>query len=678
MKCHILLASAATALVVGGASAQSIYSANFNVPPYTAATIVGQQTWVAGSANTDTAANLLINTTFAAQQGNGSFKTTSYGGVGTAAAYSADQTAVVAPFSAAIASGAQYIDTSFYVNLAAAVTGSSYHQVALFALLPGATSYSYMEGVRIWAGPYTSGAFSVVPGEATVLQYLAPPTVATAGNYQIKFPTPVIISPGSWNQFTMRWNPVSQLVQVKVGAGEFVDFYATDPLVAPMTANVNRVRVTASFGVTGNAVPSTAYFDTLDMAKVVPAFTQCNLTAGPCETAHSTGGCKIIACCEQICGLDPSCCTTAWSQACVDLAIPTCGLFVYNCTNPNTPSNNCAISPAVIVPSLNAIAYDTSSATTDGPPQDQCGSGPGFEQLDKDIWWRFQATTSGTLVATNCNTGTFDSKIAAYNIGTNLANFNPQLLPDYFIGCNEDCGDPTFNSSLSVAGIVAGNYYLVRLGGYGGASGSGTVSISVTPPPNPCDPANLIIGSPGVNIVTSDALYPDLNMQTFCNFPLGSQNIARAKFIKFTPAASGSMQVDNCADTGATVDCRLAAMTSCGVVSTTIGCDDDGCTGAAPYTSKLIFNVTAGVPVYIAVGGYNAAATGPFNILITPPAPPACPADLNQDGVVNGADLGLMLGSWGPCPGCPADLNADGVVNGADLGLLLGSWGPCV
>ena len=52
----------------------------------------------------------------------------------------------------------------------------------------------------------------------------------------------------------------------------------------------------------------------------------------------------------------------------------------------------------------------------------------------------------------------------------------------------------------------------------------------------------------------------------------------------------------------------------------------------------------------------------------------AVPGDLDGDGVVDGADLGLLLGSWGPCPGCPADLNGDGVVDGADLGLLLGSW----
>jgi hypothetical protein len=52
----------------------------------------------------------------------------------------------------------------------------------------------------------------------------------------------------------------------------------------------------------------------------------------------------------------------------------------------------------------------------------------------------------------------------------------------------------------------------------------------------------------------------------------------------------------------------------------------------------------------------------------------ANPADLNGDGVVNGADLGFMLGGWGQ-PGI-TDINQDGTTNGADLGQLLGSWGP--
>lgn len=56
----------------------------------------------------------------------------------------------------------------------------------------------------------------------------------------------------------------------------------------------------------------------------------------------------------------------------------------------------------------------------------------------------------------------------------------------------------------------------------------------------------------------------------------------------------------------------------------------------------------------------------------------AIPGDVNGDGVVDGADLGLLLAAWGACPappqGCPEDLNGDGVVDGADLGLLLAAW----
>lgn len=47
--------------------------------------------------------------------------------------------------------------------------------------------------------------------------------------------------------------------------------------------------------------------------------------------------------------------------------------------------------------------------------------------------------------------------------------------------------------------------------------------------------------------------------------------------------------------------------------------------------------------------------------------------DLNNDGVVDGADLGLLLGVWGMIDS-DADLNGDGTVDGADLGLLLSAW----
>jgi hypothetical protein len=55
-----------------------------------------------------------------------------------------------------------------------------------------------------------------------------------------------------------------------------------------------------------------------------------------------------------------------------------------------------------------------------------------------------------------------------------------------------------------------------------------------------------------------------------------------------------------------------------------------------------------------------------------------CPADLNLDGTVNGADLSLVLSSWGPCTGaCLYDVNADGIINGSDLSKVLSAWGTC-
>ena len=53
-----------------------------------------------------------------------------------------------------------------------------------------------------------------------------------------------------------------------------------------------------------------------------------------------------------------------------------------------------------------------------------------------------------------------------------------------------------------------------------------------------------------------------------------------------------------------------------------------------------------------------------------PVAPPSS-ADLNGDGVVDGADFGLLLSAWGTPD---ADLNGDGTTDGSDLGILLGAW----
>jgi len=51
-----------------------------------------------------------------------------------------------------------------------------------------------------------------------------------------------------------------------------------------------------------------------------------------------------------------------------------------------------------------------------------------------------------------------------------------------------------------------------------------------------------------------------------------------------------------------------------------------------------------------------------------------CPADLNADGVVDAADLSILLGGWGTPIG---DIDGNGTTDANDLATLLAAWGPC-
>jgi hypothetical protein len=59
-----------------------------------------------------------------------------------------------------------------------------------------------------------------------------------------------------------------------------------------------------------------------------------------------------------------------------------------------------------------------------------------------------------------------------------------------------------------------------------------------------------------------------------------------------------------------------------------------------------------------------------LTVVYTPPS--SNPYDLNNDGVVNAADLATLLSQWGG-PGT-ADFNNSGTVDAADLASLLGAW----
>jgi len=129
--------------------------------------------------------------------------------------------------------------------------------------------------------------------------------------------------------------------------------------------------------------------------------------------------------------------------------------------------------------------YSTLDALTDGPDHlDNPCFGFGSTTAGADIWYTFTADFTGAVQWSTCNTGGFDTRLAVYNPGSAC----PPMDEDLY-SCNDDgAGCAGFTSDLLFE-VVAGETYLLRLGGFGtGDSGQGTFDLLETVPPVP--PAN--------------------------------------------------------------------------------------------------------------------------------------------------------------------------------------------
>ncbi len=106
-------------------------------------------------------------------------------------------------------------------------------------------------------------------------------------------------------------------------------------------------------------------------------------------------------------------------------------------------------------------------------------------------------------------------------------------------------------------------------------------------------------------------------------------------------------------------------------------------TASGAWSTGVTIPLDAGIPrdaaytiefALVSQDGALTAVCGIDNASIQVSEGTGLAGDLNGDGVVNGADLGLLLAAWGSCPGCAADLDGNGSVDGADLGVLLVHW----
>ena len=191
------------------------------------------------------------------------------------------------------------------------------------------------------------------------------------------------------------------------------------------------------------------------------------------------------------------------------------------------------------------------------------------------------------------------------------------------------------------------------------------------PPSNDACAGALDVAEGTTPFTTAPATDSIGSLPASCNDGAGTV-CAKDVWFRHTATCDGPMTIETCG--AATFDTRLAvyAGSTCPTAATTPAACDDTTAGCAGNGGSVTINVTAGSSWLIRVGAPVAGAGGSGVLTITCGTP--CVSDLTGDGIVDGGDLGVLLGGWGTDVG---DLDGSGVTDGGDLGVMLGAWGPC-
>ncbi len=259
--------------------------------------------------------------------------------------------------------------------------------------------------------------------------------------------------------------------------------------------------------------------------------------------------------------------------------------------------------------SAGATTFTTVGATTDGQDQPTSCATLGSTQCDHDVWFRYTSAGAGDTTISLCGSS-FDTKLFVYP-GTS----NPTDGSAPVVACNDDdplCPSGDARQSRLSFTASAGTTYFVRVGGRGGASGSGTMTITA-PGGGPVIPANDACAAAqwlgdGTAVLGSTSQATNDGTGT-CGASAASADV----WYKYQPLVSGVVTFDTC---GSTLDTTLAIFTTCGGAQ--VACNDDALVGtcAGSNQSLAAINATGGTTYLIRVAGYN-SQRGAFTIRAT-------------------------------------------------------------
>ncbi len=117
-------------------------------------------------------------------------------------------------------------------------------------------------------------------------------------------------------------------------------------------------------------------------------------------------------------------------------------------------------------------SFSTTNATTDGPDETdapaECSLGD-YTHVDSDIWYLYTTTCSNLVVVSLCGS-LYDTKMMIYDgSGCPVEAGAPLACSD------DDCGPGANARTIFTA--VTGQQYMIRIGGFNGEQGNGTLTI---------------------------------------------------------------------------------------------------------------------------------------------------------------------------------------------------------
>jgi hypothetical protein len=461
-------------------------------------------------------------------------------------------------------------------------------------------------------------------------------------------------------------------------------------------------------------------------------------SAGACNAAHATPSCSDAACCNTVCAIDPSCCIQSWDAICVQLAAAYCVSCAINCPSEsiteaegcgNRQNDPCAggvQSPASLTPGTVVCGqidgvWDDTAWTGDRDVWTITVPDPNQDGISKvTIAFSAEFTGYAALVAPGCTTPlssaaihvaaqgcTESTAFACLPPGTYWVIVAPGTFPNVGLTSTIDCGTtPRYTLRVSASDVgctpactpTAGPCFEPHV--LPGCADATCCAVTCAADPFCCTdtwdgacaaraaqvcnapiPANdecggaipLRIGQT-ITFNTAVARVSQPALPTSCDQGSGV-TIGNDLWYVHDAERSGNVVVATC---GSATNLRVAVYTGqCGGL-TLVGCNSNSIICIPAGGARLQFVAACGTRYWIRVGGESPDHAGLGSVTLSGQGPVCvqpCAADLDGNRLVNGADLGVLLGNWGNAGA--GDLDGNGVVNGADLGALLGAFGPC-